>query len=304
MKIIDKTPMLDEKGQLTLAGQIQGRLKYGLSWPLELEAQTQVVAQLMRVLDKGYVLIRNFTLPNSEIIIPIILLGPSGVTVIHVTTVKGHFEAKGDQWNVDTNGSIQPAKINLITRVSRFARAVQVFLERQKVELTTPVEAVLIAVDPGAHIESMRPVARVVMSDAIKQFATSILQARPIWRADFAYGLADRMLDPTPPEQQTPVIAPPLPQGPSRAQAIFNAEEAPLSDDLGFAFEEGEAPTLPPQPRNAQVARQGGPRPKQTPQKKKVMGMTSSQIALLAGLLFFELCILVAFGGYYFLFSQ
>lgn len=298
MKIIDKTPMLDEKGQLTLAGQIQGRLKYGLNWPAELEAQTQVIAQLMRILDKGYVLIRNFTLPNSEIIIPLILLGPGGVSVIHVTTIRGHFEAKGDQWNADVNGNIQPAKINLITRVSRFARAVQVFLERQKVELTAPVEAVLIAVDPGAHIESMRPVARVVMSDAIKQFANSVLQARPIWRADFAYGLADRMLDPTPADQQTPVVAPPPQEQPSRAQAIFNSNDAPLPNELGFAFEENEIPAAAQRPP---AARPGAPRPNQAPPKKKIMGMTTSQVMLIAGLLLFECCLLALFGGYYYL---
>ena len=49
MKIIDKTPLHDEKGQLSLIGQIQGRLKYGLSWPAELEAQKQVIDQLDRV---------------------------------------------------------------------------------------------------------------------------------------------------------------------------------------------------------------------------------------------------------------
>src|SRR5258706_4729812 len=173
MKIIDKTPLHDEKGQMSFIGRIQGALKYGLSWSAELDAQQNVIAQLDRILEKGFVLIRNFTLPNSEIVIPMILLGPGGVTVISVTTIKGFFEAKGDQWNTLVNGQAQPASINLLNRVTRFARAVQVYLERQKIDLPGMVEPVLIAADPGAHIESMRPAARVVMSDAVKQFGTS-----------------------------------------------------------------------------------------------------------------------------------
>src|SRR5688572_12702236 len=148
MKIIDKTPLHDENGQLSFINRIQGMLKFGLSWPSELEAQTKVIAQLDRMLEKGFVLIRNFTLPNSEIVIPMILLGPGGVTVIHVTTVKGFYEAKGDQWNTVVNGASQPASINLLNRVFRYARAVQIYMERQRIDLPAQVEPVLIAADP------------------------------------------------------------------------------------------------------------------------------------------------------------
>jgi hypothetical protein len=302
MKIIDKTPLHDEKGQLSVVGRIQGTLKYGLSWASELEAQQTVIAQLTRVLDKGYVLIRNFTLPGSEVIIPMILIGPSGVTVIYVTVVKGFFEAKGDQWNTVANGVSQPAAINYLNRVSLYAKAVQKYMERHRIELASPVEAVLIAANPGAHIESMRPIARVVQSDAVKQFATAVLQARPVWRLDYAYLLADQIIDPTPPEQRQPVKPPQPEQTPgSRAQAIFNASnEAGGADDLGFSFEdeisEGQSAGT------SAAAQSGGyqsPRPA-TSQKKKTMGMTTQQMVLLGVMLLFECCILAGFGGYFF----
>lgn len=302
MQIIDKTPLHDEKGKLSALGYIQGTLKYGMSWSAELEAQKAVIAQFQRIFDKGYVLIRNFTLPNSEIVIPIILLGPGGVQVIHVTTVKGFFEAKGDQWNTVNNGAAQPAPINLLSRVSRFARAVQIYLERINVDLKTPVEPILIAVDPGAHIESMRPVARVVQSDAIKQFATSVLQARPVWRLDYAYSLADMIIDPAPPEQRQPAAPAPEIQSPGdRAQAIFDAASDTNADNLGFGFEEEAAFDQPgdvrPQPSR-------GPRPvKRAPQKKKIMGMTITQMVLL-GVFFLCEIVMVAVGLYIYLFNQ
>ena len=113
MKIIDKTPLQDASGNINPIARVQGTLKYGLSWFAELEAQKAVITQLDRLLEKGFVLIRNFTLPNSEIVIPIILIGAGGIWVIYVTKEKGSFEAKGDQWNtLDNNGRAQPAPIN------------------------------------------------------------------------------------------------------------------------------------------------------------------------------------------------
>jgi hypothetical protein len=298
MKIIDKTPLHDEKGKLSAIGYVQGTLKYGLSWTAELEAQKAVVAQFQRIFDKGYVLIRNFTLPNSEIVIPLILLGPGGVYVIHVTTVKGFFEAKGDQWNTVTNGAAKPATINLLMRVSRFARAVQVYLERINVDLKTPVEPILIATDPGAHIESMRPVVRVVQSDAIKQFANSVLQARPVWRLDYAYSLADIIIDPAPPDQRQPVSPPEFQSPGDRAQAIFDAShESSDPDNLGFGFEE-EQGTSQPAARSPQAR---GPRPSQrAPQKNKIMGLTVPQLAMLGAFFICEL-LMVGVGAYVYL---
>jgi hypothetical protein len=300
MKIIDKTPLHDEKGQLSLVGRIQGTLKYGLSWTAELEAQKAVIAQFVRIFDKGYVLIRNFTLPNSEIVIPIVLLGPGGVYVIHVTTVKGFFEAKGDQWNTVNNGVAQPAAINLLLRVSRFARAVQVYLERINVDLKTPPEPVLITIDPGAHVESMRPVTRVVQSDAIKQFANSVLQARPVWRLDYAYTLADIIIDPAPPDQRQPVTPPEAQSPGDRAQAIFDASSGASSDNLGFGFDD-ETASQSQTGSGARPVQARRPRAGQkTSQKGKIMGLTTTQLILLGAFFICEIA-LVGVGAFIYL---
>jgi hypothetical protein len=39
MKIIDKTPLLNEKGELGIAQRLQGMLQFGFNWPNELQAQ-------------------------------------------------------------------------------------------------------------------------------------------------------------------------------------------------------------------------------------------------------------------------
>ena len=301
MKIIDKTPLQDADGNITIIARVQGTLKYGLSWFGELEAQKTVITQLDRLLEKGFVLIRNFTLPNSEIVIPIVLIGSGGIWVVYVTHVKGQFEAKGDQWNtINRDGKSQPAAINLIVRVAQLTNAFQKYLKIQKIDMPNPVEAVLISADPGAQIESVRPIARVVRSDAIKQFAGSLVQARPVWRTDFIHDLADRLVNPRPPVDLEPV-KPPVSeasqQPASRANAISNSEQANPFDanDLGFAFEEGGDQPVPQNLRESSPARPL-PRPKPAPGKGKILGLGNTQIVLLAGMLIVECCVVFGFG--------
>jgi len=295
MKIIDKTPLQDANGNISAIARIQGTLKYGLSWFGELEAQKTVIAQLDRILEKGFVLIRNFTLPNSEIVIPIILIGAGGIWVIYVTKEKGSFEAKGDQWNtVNADGKSLPASINLIDRVSTFSKVLQKYLKKQKVEMPNPMEAVLIAADPGAQIESVRPIVRVVRSDAIKQFASSLLQARPVWRTDFIHEVADRIIDPRPSEELKPIV--PVSAGqPAASRAAAEPENAFNANELGFAFEEsGEQPASQNLNESSPSRPQSNSRP--APAKKKFLGLGDTQIILLAGMLIVELCILFGFG--------
>lgn len=305
MKIIDKTPLQDENGNINIIARVQGTLKYGMNWYAELEAQKTVIAQLDRSLEKGFVLIRNFTLPNSEIVVPLILVGSSGISVIFVTQVKGHFEAKGDQWNtVTTTGSSIPARRNLVDLTAKLARAFQKYLESQKIILPAPVEPVLMASDPGAQIESVRPIVRVLRSDAINQFANSLLQARPLLRANSIYDLANRILDPKSAEELllTPEVN--LAEVPaSRAQAIFNASDPSSGfnpNELEFEFEEGGESGAKPNLVEPNPARPL-PRPSAVPAKKKILGMTSFQAALLAGMLVIECCIVAGFGIFFLL---
>ena len=307
MKIIDQTPLQDANGKISIVARVQGTLKYGLSWFGELEAQKSVIAQLNRSLEKGFVLVRNFTLPNIEVVIPLILIGPGGIWVIYVTQVKGRFEAKGDQWNTISNdGKSQPASNNLLDVVTKRARALQRYLREQKVNLPNPIEAVLIAADPGAQIDSVRPIARVVRSDAIKQFASSLLQATPIWATSFIHDLADRLVDPRPLVELDPVIPPVLETGQqpaSRAKAIFKASEQanPFdAKDLDFAIEEaGSQPVQ--QNLNESIPARPIPGPNPMPTKGNLFGLSNIQIIVLAGMFIFWCCILVGFGAYFFL---
>lgn len=311
MKIIDRTPLQDAKGQVSFTARVQGTLKYGLNWYNELESQKAVIAQLERVLEKGAAIIRNFTLPGSDIVIPLILVSTSGIYVIYATPVKGFFEARGDQWNLVVNGRGVPDSINLIDRLAKLTRAFQKYLDIQRVDRSIPVEGVLIATDPGAHIESVRPVVRVVLSDAVKQFANSLLQSRPVLQNSQVYDLADRLVDPRPAEQPAPAIsnnnAPVAEQAetgqtPSRARAIFKAAETSQpfnADDLGFAFEDGETPpTSQPVAPRLQESNPSQKIPQVKPSQKKTgpLGLSGRQFFVLIVMLVIE-CLVIGGAG-------
>ncbi len=310
MKVIDKTALQNEKGEIGPLQRLHGTLEYGLSWYPELEAQKGIVAQLDQVLEKGFTLIRNITLGSSPIVEPLILIGPPGMYVIYVTPQTGLYEAKGDEWNVVKSGHSYPASSNLMSRVARLARALQVFLDRQGVSLPGPVEPVLIASSPAMHVDLLRPMVRVVMSDAVRQFAAALLQSWPVLKPEVVYDLADRIVTPRPkppPPEPGPVVTPEyIPPGlrdheepeeegtPGAARAIFHAAEdtKPFDPaDLNFAFDENaenEAAEVPPDLKE--------PSPSQRlPAAARTGPFNPRQWILLGGMVIIECCVLAGF---------
>ena len=311
MKIIDKTPLVDQKGDLGFTQRIQGMLRYGFRWPAELQAQKVILTFFDRNLDKGYTLLRNVTLGQSDIIIPLILLGPAGIFAINLSFLRGRYEAKGDSWNVESGTQYKPAPVNLVRVTVRMARALQVFIERQGMKLPVQIEPVLIAGDPGLHIESNRPAIRVMMIDGIKSFVSGLATSAPVINALMVNEAVDRILEPRPPRQE-PVSTPkpvkpaapgpigesapkpqwePAPEPVSRARAIFNAadESKPFNpSEFDFAMVEEGAEALA-----KQAAEAGRASAATGPRGRRILGMTPIQIAILAALGLCLICILV-----------
>lgn len=315
MKIIDQTPLLDANGQLNLINRIQGMLKYGLSWPSNLEAQAKVIAQLNKVIEKGHTLFRNQQLGASEIIVPLILIGTSGIYVMEATPLKGLYQARGEEWGTLSNGRFQPANINILSRTARLAKILQVFFERQGLKLAAPVEPVLFSADPGLHIESIRPAVRPVMSDAIDRFAASLLTARPVYNAQEVGEFAERLQHPRsarqaeqPPEPKEDVFSlkdeTPFEEAePSRMQAILHSSQSDAlidtglsnaSSDVDFALEEEPSPTVlvsnPYEPGEE-------PPPLRPAKKRRIFGMTVLQLLILVGIFLCWLVVMAA--GFY-----
>src|SRR5690349_2313197 len=309
MKIIDKTPLVNENGELSVPQRVQGMLKFGFNWPMELQAQKAIVTFFDRQLEKGYTLIRNMTLGASGITVPIILLGPAGIYVIHVTYLRGRYEARGNAWNEESGNTFQPASTNLIQQTTRMAAAVKAFIERQGVKLPVPIEPVLIAANPGLHVESVKPAVRVLMIDGIKSFVTGLSTSGRVLSAEAVHEFTERLVNPRPVRKGTagspaamPRAAweeektqPPPGQQVSRARAIFDASEEvkPFDPaDFDFAMVEEDVDMDPSQAST----NTDGSLPSPARGRKRFLGMTPGQLGIIAALAIIFLILLAVFG--------
>jgi hypothetical protein len=191
------------------------------------------------------------------------------------------------------------------------ARALQAYIERQGVKIPVTIEPVLIAGDPGLHIESVRPAIKVMMIDGIKAFVNGLVTGKPVLRADLVLDFTERILNPRvkreplappaepEPEPKTPAAweqnwyEEPVQQQPevSRARAIFDAstEAKPFNpDDFGFALAEDDAAAqaIPPFKRETSPIQQAKPK------QQRIMGMTPVQLAVIGALGLALICVL------------
>ncbi len=181
MNVKDFSHFLDENGEISFVERIRGTLKYGGSWYRDAQAQEMIISRLQSHLDDEYTILRNFTLPELDVTIPLILIGPTGLHVIYGSAQNGIYEAEGDQWKVMNPNlkRFRPARPNLITRTKLLNRAVTRHLKRLGSQEITP-EPLLIFTDPEVHVDTKSPAVRIVMADALDHFAVSLTKVDPI----------------------------------------------------------------------------------------------------------------------------
>ncbi len=174
MRIIDKSPLVAEDGSISLFNRLRGTLQYGNTWFRDMQAQEEAIRALSPALDNRYTLLRNVTLPDAGIPVPMTLVGPNGIWVLYVSGLRGVYRTKNDTWARMDSGHFKPVKPNLIRRVQLLARALQVYLEKQGLHNLPEVQGALLFTDPAHHVDTINPAVRVVLSDALERFAISI----------------------------------------------------------------------------------------------------------------------------------
>jgi hypothetical protein len=233
--------------------------------------------------------------------------------VIYVTYLRGRYEVRGNSWNEESGNGYKPASVNLIQVTTRMAHAVKSFIERQGVKLPVEVEPVLIAANPGLHVESVRPAMKVIMIDGIRSFVSGLAASRPVLNPEAVHEFTERIVNPRPPRKSTPAVPAPqqlasdaVPTQPppqegeiSRARTIFNASEEakpfnPDDFDFTMADEEAALEALTPSASTIEPS-PAQPLPGPAPQRRRFLGMTPLQAIIVTVLAVALLCILVAF---------
>jgi hypothetical protein len=311
MKIIDKTPYLNKNGTIGPLGQIQGTFSLGTNWYSDMKGQEAVIAALEKHLDNKYVLIRNPILPGSQDVrLPLVLSGPTGVFLLYVTSARGMFRAKGDEWGTISGDHFKPLRPNLVLLTARFSQGLQKFLERQGIMNMLTVEPILLSANPGMHVDTVRPLVRVVMSDALERFAVSINQARALQSAEDAQLIIDRIITPKAITKQAPAAVVPAEQrqtpmyDPNDRFAEENQAAAGGSGNDPFAFsygDEARPEAAPVVQGSAAPEAQPAPQPMPKPVKKKPVQsnikISNRQIAIIVGVFaVLVVCLMVLIG--------
>jgi hypothetical protein len=210
MRVIERSEFRDDEGGISLEDRIRGTLRFGLSWYGDMQAQEQFTVRLQRHLSDEHQLIRNAQLPDTDLIVPLILLSPQGVRTVLATSKKGIFRAKNDKW-LTFNRRVRrfrPTRPNLQSLASSYSQAVHAYLQRHGVPLPE-VEPVLAFTDPKTHVDTAQPEVRIVQADAFDHFASNLQKFQAIMDQEDIRELTGLILNPPKPE---PEVAEEIPE--------------------------------------------------------------------------------------------
>lgn len=208
MKIRDLTKYQDEEGNIKLPQQIQAMLEYGFRWRNERENQQKFIDLIDDILDEKVRVFRSAQISPKRDPIPLIIITPSGISVVNPKSIEGVYQARDTSWaEMDNKGSLIPAKPNLIRETLLYMKTLQGYLKAHRYE-NLPIEGVLAFLSPGLHVDTKHPAVRILHSDAIRNFARQIAIGEPILDLRERETITDLIVDPHPPAHYIPPSRP------------------------------------------------------------------------------------------------
>jgi hypothetical protein len=267
MRVIEQSELIDESGDISLEQRIRGTVAHGVRWYGQMQAQKTLTQRLSKNLGNEYVLIRNALLPGTPLRIPLILVGPTAVRVMLASPARGVYRARGDQW-LEFSSRAQRSKRaypDLLARVQHRAEALLGYLRSQGFGLPQ-VEPILVFTNPRTHVDSNKPIVRIVLADAIEHFASNLKQLTPIMDEQDIDEIVAAITEPNLPEAG---------MGPE-AGGMMGSLEAALTSDVLKPIEQRAKPLA-----SSSAARR--------------LRMTSRQWVVLGVMFFVELVILILF---------
>lgn len=276
MRHIEFSEFVDEEGQISLENRIKGSLRFGLGWYADMQAQDDTIEKLSRSLGDEHLALKNLTLGDGSIVIPIVMLSPQGVRILIPSRLSGVYRAKGEDWLKYGGSGTQrftPARPNLIKSALGYAEILHSKLRELGYDVPH-VEPVIIFTNPRTHIDSHSSVTRIVQADAIDRFASNLLQDHPLMDQDDIAELSAALTQSPEPEPE-----PEIQQAPRAAARPVDPIDLPDESSLELeAFYAGDRSGL-------------------TPRKQRQLGLSRlpfsrRQLIVLGVLLFFEILIL------------
>ena len=149
------------------------------------EAQEVFVSSLAEALDNRFFLLSHISLPGQGKLSPLLLVGPTGMWAVLPTGITGFFRANESTWERldEKSQAYNPSKPNLLIQLHAWAKALGEALVSLGFQ-ALPIEPVLFFSDSAAHVDSTRPVTRIVLADGLPRFLTGLFQARLVLKKE------------------------------------------------------------------------------------------------------------------------
>ena len=195
MIIRDLSPIPYNEGKLSVAERAKAIMQFGSSWPADMKSQEMLARSLARSLDNSHTLLRNLKIPEPDVIVPLLLISPQGITMLYNNPVRGVFRAQGNTWKIMSGSgrSFQAAKPNLILRTQLLTRGVETFLAQHGYG-DLSLEGILVFTDSGTHVDTIRPDVRIVQLDALERFSAQLSGGDPVMGQERRFKLVEMLV--------------------------------------------------------------------------------------------------------------
>ncbi len=185
MKVVDLSPLnvKAQQGKSSPAWlvHLQAILKYGWGWYQSYQAEERMIRMMRGVLSNHFVLFRGLRLAENTPPLPPILVGPSGVYLFYVWPKPGSYRIRETQWEIMQGKPrrYRPGKPNVVKEVIRLASRASVFFSRV-LGKEIKVVPVMVFMDSGADVGSVRPKVRPVLADGLKRYVAQLAKGETV----------------------------------------------------------------------------------------------------------------------------
>jgi len=176
MKVVDCSPVPDKSSALSdLSNRLDKVMKETPFLRKTGEEEQALITQMERTLSNKYFLIKNASIEGAGKPFPFILVGPAGIYLLNTSAQKGIYRAKDDVWSEmkGRNRQFEPLQPNLIKDTLELSSCLEDFLAAH-LDSLPPTHPVLVLLNPGTHVDSVRPAVRIIQMDGLERFLARI----------------------------------------------------------------------------------------------------------------------------------
>lgn len=157
-------------------------------------AEDAIIARFLQGLDNSFVMLRGLPIEGTDRTFPPILIGPTGLLLLNVSTARGFFRAKEESWWEMSKSThrFSPGRPNLIKQSQEYAQRLASQLDNHQ-KSHPEVVPVLIFANPGLHIETSNPAIRIVRMDGVDSLLSNFRTSQEVLATNEINSLADAL---------------------------------------------------------------------------------------------------------------